>query len=243
MSSCDDAEAGHHQDLAPLLVSRLEQLHVGWALNGVPSGLVAVCPVNCCQRSTATSQYVGLISMAVCCASGHFGCDDGGAGADKRVVDGLAGAGVVLDRALHALDGLLRAVAGFRLARLIDLPECRLRAITVPVCMLPSNGIPTWFVLCMVVTAPDNELLLGPDDQAAPSNRSGFQSGYRFACIQADSSRRRRHRQGTAATPPTSQSDYRFPPSRSPDRRSGNRLRASVRSANWRHNQRPMVDR
>src|SRR5437764_1341713 len=44
--------------------------------------------------------------------------DDGGAGAAERLVDRLAGRRVVLDRALHALHRLLRAVLEtFALAR------------------------------------------------------------------------------------------------------------------------------
>src|ERR1700731_5344830 len=43
----------------------------------------------------------------VAAAGGHFRCDNCGAGADERIVNRLPRRGIVLDRALHALDGLL----------------------------------------------------------------------------------------------------------------------------------------
>jgi hypothetical protein len=42
--------------------------------------------------------------------AGHLGGDHRGARADERIVDQLTGLRVVFDRALHALDRLLRAV-------------------------------------------------------------------------------------------------------------------------------------
>src|SRR3954471_20850025 len=61
----------------------------------------------------------------VCAAPGHLSGDDGGAGAAERFIHRLAGRGVVLDRAAHALDWLLCAVAGFGLVRLVNLPQRR----------------------------------------------------------------------------------------------------------------------
>jgi hypothetical protein len=63
-------------------------------------------------------------------ATGHLGGDDGGAGAGEGIVDGLAGAAVVLDRAAHALDGLLSTVAGLVPVITVDLPDGSLRPVS-----------------------------------------------------------------------------------------------------------------
>ena len=47
-------------------------------------------------------------------AAGHLSRDYRRARAAERLVDGLPGRRIILDRAAHALDRLLRAVAGFR---------------------------------------------------------------------------------------------------------------------------------
>src|SRR5712675_2345041 len=72
-------------------------------------------------------------------AAGHFGRDQAGARAEKRVIDCLAGPAVVDDRAAHALDRLLGAVPpallALRVAKRIvvgDFPDCRLRSVASP---------------------------------------------------------------------------------------------------------------
>jgi hypothetical protein len=73
---------------------------------------------------------VGRVQLdGVADAAGHLAGDDRRPRSAERLVDSLAGAGVVLDRALHALDGLLGAVAGLGLLRLVDLPDGRLLAV------------------------------------------------------------------------------------------------------------------
>ena len=73
-------------------------------------------------------------------AAGHFGCDQAGAGAEKRIIDRLAGPAVIGDRAAHALDRLLGAVSPtlltLRVAERVvvgDFPDRRLGAVTLPV--------------------------------------------------------------------------------------------------------------
>ena len=79
-------------------------------------------------------------------AAGHFGRDQTRAGAQKRVVDRLAGPAVVDDRAAHALDRLLSAVPPALLALRVaervvvgKLPYRSLGAVTAPMAALPSR--------------------------------------------------------------------------------------------------------
>src|ERR1700730_10445683 len=72
-------------------------------------------------------------------AAGHFGRDQARAGAEKRVIDRLAGPAVVGDRAAHAFDRLLGCLPPALLAwpvaeRIVvgDLPDCRLGATALP---------------------------------------------------------------------------------------------------------------
>src|SRR5215469_9377354 len=61
-----------------------------------------VLPALDCDIAVCRADLDGMAG-----AAGHFGGDDCGAGADERIVDGLAWAAVVLDRATHAFDGFL----------------------------------------------------------------------------------------------------------------------------------------
>src|ERR1700756_5048286 len=105
-------------------------------------------------------------------AARHFGRDHACAGAEKRVIDQLAGAAVVDDRTAHALDRLLRAVPPALLAVSIaewvivgDLPDRRLRAVALPVAGLAlAHGVPAGFVLPVKIAAAQGEVLLDPDD-------------------------------------------------------------------------------
>src|SRR5262245_1287534 len=81
----------------------------------------------------------GADLQAIADASSHFGGDQARAGAEKRVIDHLAGPAVVDDRSAHAFDRLLGAVAPalFTLAvaeRIVvsDRPDRRLGAIALP---------------------------------------------------------------------------------------------------------------
>src|SRR5690242_17495508 len=109
-------------------------------------------------------------------AAGHLGGDDGGAGAREGLVDGLAGRGVVLDRALHALDRLLGAVAALGLA-VRDLPHRRLLAVARPVApaALPHR-IPAGLMLPVIVAAADDQAGLVPDDLRAHRKAGSFQA-------------------------------------------------------------------
>src|SRR6267143_7059367 len=108
-------------------------------------------------------------------AAGHFGRDQAGARAEKRVIDCLAGPAVVDDRAAHALDRLLGAVPPALLALRVaervvvgDLPDRRLRAVARPVTGLAlAHGVPAGFVLPVIIAAAQGEVLLGPDDLSA----------------------------------------------------------------------------
>src|ERR1700730_13475109 len=74
----------------------------------------------------------------------------------------------------HALDRLLRRVAGFRLLLLIDLPYRGLRPIAGPVRRLAfAHRIPTRLVLVVIVAAPDHHLGLRPDQVAADHESGG----------------------------------------------------------------------
>src|SRR5947207_15225934 len=71
--------------------------------------------------------------------AGHLGSDHASAGAEKRVIDRLAGPAVVDDRAAHAFDRLLSGVPRARLALVVagrivvgDLPNRGLRAVALP---------------------------------------------------------------------------------------------------------------
>src|SRR4029077_19124673 len=83
--------------------------------------------------------------------AGHLGGDQARAGAEKRIVDRLAGPAVVDDRAAHAFDRLLGAVPPALLALAVtkrvvvgDLPHRRLGAVTLPVAGLAfAHRVPT----------------------------------------------------------------------------------------------------
>src|SRR5271166_2577341 len=93
-------------------------------------------------------------------AAGHFGRDDRGAGTAKRLVNGLPGRGVILDWATHALDRLLRRVAGFGF-QVCNLPERRLCAVPLPVTVI-AHRVPARFVLNMIMPTPNDEFAFAP---------------------------------------------------------------------------------
>src|ERR1700731_3845584 len=118
-------------------------------------------------------------------AAGHFGRDQAGARAEKRVIDQLAGPAVVDDRTAHALDRLLRAVPpallALRIAKGIvigDLPDGGLRAATLPVAgPALAHGVPAGFVLPVIIAATQGEVLFGPDDLSARLQPASRQTG------------------------------------------------------------------
>src|SRR5215468_5919105 len=72
-------------------------------------------------------------------AAGHLGGDQARARAEKRVIDRLTGLSVVGDWAAHAFDRFLRpvpptllALSGTEWVVVGDLPDRRLRAVTIP---------------------------------------------------------------------------------------------------------------
>lgn len=88
---------------------------------------------------------------------GHLGGDDGCSRSAEWLIHRLAWRRVVLDRSAHAVDRLLRAVAGCRLA-VWDLPDRGLLAITAPVTLAAlSNRVPGWLVLPVIVATPDHQ--------------------------------------------------------------------------------------
>src|SRR5207302_4626306 len=113
----------------------------------------------------------GIERDPVAHAVGHAGSGQARAGAEKRVIDRLAGPAVVDDRAAHAFDRLLGAVPPALLAlwaaeRVVvgDLPDCRLRAVTRPAAGLAlAHRVPAGFVLPVIIAAAQGEVLLAPD--------------------------------------------------------------------------------
>src|SRR5690606_30940331 len=86
----------------------------------------------------------------------------------------LAGTGIVLDWALHALDRLLGAVTRLVLLGLGDVPDGRLLAVAGPVALgALLYGIPAGLMLPMVVAAREDQLALVPDDLAAELEAAG----------------------------------------------------------------------
>src|ERR1700722_10023965 len=73
-------------------------------------------------------------------AAGHLSRDYRRARAAERLVDGLPGRRIILDRPAHALDRLLRAVAGFRFQIFVDLPQRRLRMVPTQDAVLPLRA-------------------------------------------------------------------------------------------------------
>src|SRR5215472_16986610 len=118
-------------------------------------------------------------------AAGHLARDQARARTEKRVIDQLAGAAVVDNRAAHRLDRLLRAVPPALLAlraakRIVvrKLPDCCLRAVAGPVAGLAlAHGVPAAFVLPVIIAAAQREMLLRPNDLRAQLKPASRQAG------------------------------------------------------------------
>src|SRR3954452_11520204 len=107
-------------------------------------------------------------------AAGHLGRDYRRARAAERLVDGLPGRRIILDRPAHALDRLLRAVAGFRFQIFVDLPQRRLRMVTDPRRGATlAHHVPARLVLAVVMAAADREVVFGPNDLRAGLEAAG----------------------------------------------------------------------
>jgi hypothetical protein len=117
--------------------------------------------------------------------TGHLGGDQVRAGAEKRVIDYLAGPAVVGDRAAHALDRLLGPVPPtlFTLSvakRVIvgDLPDRRLRAVAAPVAGFAlAHRVPAGLMLPVVIATAQRKVLFDPDDLSAKLQPAGGQVG------------------------------------------------------------------
>src|SRR5437764_11834267 len=108
-------------------------------------------------------------------AAGHLSCDYRRARAAERLVDGLPGRRIVFDRPAHALDRLLRAVAGFRFQIFVDLPQRRLRMVADPGRGAAlAHHVRARPVLAVVMAASAREVVLAPTDFVA-----GLESGRR----------------------------------------------------------------
>src|ERR1700730_10537956 len=127
----------------------------------------------------------GVEFETVADAAAHFGRDQARARAEKWVIDRLAGAAVVDDRAAHALDRLLGAVPPALLALLVakrivvgDFPDCRLRSVASPMAGFTlSHRVPAGFVLPVIIAAAEGEVLLCPDDLSAKPEPAGGKGG------------------------------------------------------------------
>src|SRR6267378_1452920 len=135
----------------------------------------------------------GIELETVADAAGHFGGDQTGARAEKRVIDRLAGPAVVDDRASHAFDRLLGTVPPALLARLgaervviADFTDRGLRAIALPVAGLArAHCVPAGFVLPVIVSAAQREVLLGPDDLSAKLQPAGGEAGSNDVAVES----------------------------------------------------------
>src|SRR5882757_5731047 len=107
-------------------------------------------------------------------AAGHLSRDYRRARAAERLVDGLPGRRIILDRPAHALDRLLRAVTGFRFQIFVDLPQRRLRMVADPRRGATlAHHVPARLVLAVVMAAADREVVFGPNDLRAGLEAAG----------------------------------------------------------------------
>src|SRR6516162_526567 len=137
---------------------------------------------------------IGRVELdAAADAAGHFGCDQAGAGAQKRIIDRLAGPAVIGDRAAHAFDRLLGTVPPGLLALLVaervvvgDFPDRRLGTVTLPVADLAlAHRVPAGFVLPMIIAAAQGEVVLGPDDLSAQLQPASRQTSGNDIAVQS----------------------------------------------------------
>src|SRR5580704_12178235 len=107
-------------------------------------------------------------------AAGYLSRDYRRARAAERLVDGLPGRRIILDRPAHALDRLLRAVAGFRFQIFVDLPQRRLTMVADPRRGATlAHHVPARLVLAVVMAAADREVVFGPNDLRAGLEAAG----------------------------------------------------------------------
>src|SRR6202011_183343 len=96
-------------------------------------------------------------------------------------VNRLTRRGIVFDRPLHALDGLLRAVAGFGFLRFVDVPHARLLVTAAPVSRgTLADSIPARLMLEMIMPAANCEVVFRPNYLRAQSKTCLFEGFLRF---------------------------------------------------------------
>src|ERR1700720_4352996 len=118
-------------------------------------------------RSPSGGRWGRISSASRRCRSGTRRAANA-ARAAERLVDGLPGRRIILDRPAHALDRLLRAVAGFRFQIFVDLPQRRLRMVADPRRGATlAHHVPARLVLAVVMAAADREVVFGPNDLRA----------------------------------------------------------------------------
>ena len=113
---------------------------------------------------------------------GGFRRDQGGARPGERLIDRLAGAGIVQHRAAHALDRLLGAMPGFGVPIPAgNMPERGLFAVASPVALaLLAHSIPAGFMLPVIIAPAQQKPFLGPDD-LRPDGKGANPRTCRFA--------------------------------------------------------------
>ena len=85
------------------------------------------------------------------------------------------------DRPLHAFDGLLGAVAGLGLPRLVDVPHARLLVTAAPVSRgTIADSIPARLMLEMIMPAANCEVIFRPNYLRAQSKTCSFEGFLRF---------------------------------------------------------------
>src|SRR5262245_20699913 len=115
-----------------------------------------------------------------------MGGDQGRAAAEEGIVYEVAGFAVVADRSGHTLNRLLGAVAAWHILLVLrtshrlktgNIPNSRLVAGTCPACCIAvPHGIPTGFVLKVIVASGNDKVWLSPDDL-----RAHFKIGFKQA--------------------------------------------------------------
>ena len=109
--------------------------------------------------------------------------DECGARPGEGIVDV---AFVIMDGSLHALNGLLGRVAGFRFPGVVNLPEGRGFPSALPVGFRALfDSVPARLVSPVVVPAADHDVPLIPDDERASDESAGVETAGRHRKIEA----------------------------------------------------------
>src|SRR6516225_7363344 len=126
--------------------SRVIVLPVGVLVERLTGGVMSRGPPG--EVLPATHDHIDISGAELetaADAAGHFGRDHTRAGAEKWVIDRLAGPAVIGDRADRGL-----------------------RAVTAPMTALAlAHRVPAGFMLPVIIAAAQGEVLLDPDDLGA----------------------------------------------------------------------------